>query len=119
MKFALALAFVSFPILTFAKPQYVLRNIHTVLGDTYNHGCRGRDDQDPQVSTTTTDTLLGEVTVTTTTTTLIGIGVLPARAEPTGPGTKREVSARDGGWVQKPSGTASFTAYGGCQAACE
>ena len=38
---------------------------------------------------------------------------------PTDPATKREVSARAGGWVQKPSGGASFTAYGGCQSACK
>ena len=40
-------------------------------------------------------------------------------ADSTNPATKREVVARSGGWVQNPSGGASFTAYGGCQAACK
>jgi len=127
MKFALALTFVSLSVLTSAKLDFGHKDPHG-YGDPYDHGCGNGTTNPGNV------TLPGNTTLPIPSSTALpgngttpGNTTLPANTTdpgtpptyPTDPATKREVSARAGGWVQKPSGGASFTAYGGCQSACK
>ena len=127
MKFALALAFVPLSVLTSAKLGFGRKHPHG-YGDPYDHDCGNSTTYPGNVTLpgNTTLPIPGNSTLPGNST-APGNTTLPANttdpgtpaAGPTDPVTKREVSARAGGWVQNPSGKASFTAYGGCQSACK
>jgi len=121
MKISLALVLVSLSALTVAKPGLVrerkphgqkcaTRKSHTTYPGTYppanpattpNPGATPNSDTNSYQATTTLPvTHANPVSYTSSAT--------PAATTPS-----------SGGWVQNPSGNASFTAYDGCQAACE